>query len=78
LAGASALLEGALVLATQPVRSRATPLRAAEQLDPGTAVVVVVLAKASGMAGDKKLIAIATAASNGVATGCRRYRPRHG
>jgi hypothetical protein len=42
LAGASALLEGALVLATQPVRPTAVPVVGAEQLEPGTAVVVVV------------------------------------
>ena len=42
LSGASALLEGALVVADQPVRSRAKPLADAEQLEPGTAVVVVV------------------------------------
>src|SRR5271169_1870606 len=36
------VLEGASVLATQPVRARAVPLAAAAQLEPGTAVVVVV------------------------------------
>src|ERR1017187_7814833 len=42
LAGASALLEGASVVADQPVRSRKVPLTGAEQFEPGTAVVVVV------------------------------------
>jgi hypothetical protein len=42
LAGASAALEEASVLATQPVRLRAVPLAEAAQLEPGTAVVVVV------------------------------------
>ena len=41
LAGASAGLEGALVLATQPVRAKTVPLTGAEQLEPGTLVVVV-------------------------------------
>jgi hypothetical protein len=41
LAGASALLEGAFVLAAQPVRSKAVPLTEAEQFEPGTLVVVV-------------------------------------
>jgi heme/copper-type cytochrome/quinol oxidase subunit 2 len=43
LAGALALLVGALVLATQPARSRALPLAGAVQLEPATAVVVVVV-----------------------------------
>ncbi|MGO9525845.1 hypothetical protein, partial [Mycobacterium sp.] len=42
-AGASALPEGVLLLATHPLRSRAVPLTDAEQLEPGTAVVVVVV-----------------------------------
>jgi hypothetical protein len=42
LAGASAALEGALVLATQAVRAKAVPLTDAEQFEPGTLVVVVV------------------------------------
>jgi len=42
LSGASALLEGASVVADQPVRSRKKPLAEAEQFEPGTAVVVVV------------------------------------
>jgi hypothetical protein len=41
-AGASLLSVEALVLATQPARSRAAPLTDAEQLEPGTLVVVVV------------------------------------
>jgi hypothetical protein len=40
LAGASALSDGAFVLAAQPVRLRADPRRGAEQLT-GTIVVVV-------------------------------------
>jgi hypothetical protein len=63
LAAASALVEGALVLAAQPVRSRAVPLVEAEQLEPGTVVVVVVVdvvsvvvvvAEAGEMAGARK------------------------
>jgi microcompartment protein CcmL/EutN len=42
LSGASALLEGASVVADQPVRSSKVPLTEAEQFEPGTAVVVVV------------------------------------
>jgi hypothetical protein len=38
--GASALLEGAFVEATQPPRLRAAPLKDEKQLAPGTAVVV--------------------------------------
>src|ERR1019366_499283 len=48
LAGASALLEGASVVADQPVRSRKVPLTGAEQFEPGTAVVVVVVAAEAG------------------------------
>jgi hypothetical protein len=44
LAGASALLEGALVLAVQPVRGRAVPVGEDVQLVPG------VCAAASGTA----------------------------
>jgi hypothetical protein len=43
LSGASALLEGASVVADQPVRSRKAPLTEAEQFEPGTVVVVVVV-----------------------------------
>ena len=42
-AGASAALEGALLLATQPVRSRTVPLAGAKQFEPATAAVVVVV-----------------------------------
>jgi len=71
LAGAPALLDGALVLATQPVRSKAVPLTVAEQSEPGTAVVVVVevvpAAAAGEIAGARKPATIASVAIKPVA-----------
>jgi hypothetical protein len=83
LAGASALLEGALVLATQPARPKAVPLGGAEQLDPGTVVVVVVdvdvtaAAEADGMAGARKQVMVASDATIAAPlTTCPPCRPR--
>jgi hypothetical protein len=75
-----------LVLATQPVRSKAVPLTEAEQLEPGTvvvvvvdvAVVVVVLAAETGeMVGARKPATMASAATivpAAVCQQCRRWR----
>jgi hypothetical protein len=79
LAGASALLDGALVLATQPVRSKAVPLTVAEQAEPGTAVVVVVevvlVAAAGEIAGARKLATIARVAIKPAAMAGQQRKP---